>query len=217
MNRKLFFACCGLFATSWLCCQQAVNDSIYLMNGQVVAEKVIDTTFMTVTIDNPAKPGKKINFDPEQLYMVRYANGRKRFYYTQDSLIGNIFTRNEMWMYMKGEKDARKGFKAPGSIIGGALAGLLGGMTGTIWGPVLPFGFMACTGITRVKIRHNTVSDPAYIDSDAYILGYERVSRQRRKISSLVAGAAGLVVGYSFYALFHNSYPEKVDIGFGGR
>jgi hypothetical protein len=53
------------------------------------------------------------------------------------------------------------------------------------------------------------------VESDAYILGYERVARQKMKLKSLVGGSIGLVAGYCFYAIFHNQYPEKLNIGFG--
>jgi hypothetical protein len=190
--------------------QVQAQDTIFLMNGQVVAEKVIDTTLGAVTIYHPGKHGKKIHYEWDQLYMVRYASGYKRYYYVQDSTINNWFTRDEMWMYMKGEKDARKGFKARGSLIGAGIAGLLGGMSGTLWGPVAPYGYMALSGMPKVRIRHSTVSNPRYLESDAYILGYERVARQKRKIRSLIGGTAGLLLGYGFYAAFHNSYPESV-------
>jgi hypothetical protein len=73
---------------------------------------------------------------------------------------------------------------------------------------------MALSGITKVRIRHSTVSNPAYIDSDGYILGYERVARHRRRIHSILSGTIGLAIGYTVYGLFHQHYPEKVDVGF---
>lgn len=194
---------------------KSANDTIFLMNGNVVGQRVVDTTFSTITIFNPKKPLQRIHFEPDQLYMVKFANGYKRFYYYQDSSINNWFTRAEMWMYMKGETDARKGFKARGALITGGVFGLLGGMTGTIWGPIAPYSFMALSGITKIRIRHNTVSNPRYIESDAYILGYERVARQKRKIKSLIGGTVGLALGYAFYAGFHKQYPENINFGFG--
>jgi hypothetical protein len=191
------------------------KDTIYLMNGQVVGSTVLDTSLGAVTIHHPEKLLQRIHYEFDQLYMVRYKNGYKRYYYVQDSTINNWFTREEMWMYMKGEVDARKGFKARGALIGSTAAGFLGGMTGTIWGPVAPYGFMALTGIPRVKISANTISDPRYVESDAYILGYERVARQKMKLKSLIGGSIGLVAGYCFYGLFHSYYPEKLNIGFG--
>ena len=208
----LFFVSCFLFQA--ISSQTNVQDTIYLMNGQVVGEKVIDTLLGAVTIINPKKPTKKIHYEWDQLYMVRFANGDKRYYYTQDTTISNWFTREEMWMYMKGENDARRGFKARGALIGAGIAGIIGGMSGTFWGPIAPYGYMALSGIPKVRIRHNTISNPAYVESDAYILGYERVARQRRKIKSVIGGTVGLAIGYGIYALFHSSYPENIDVGF---
>src|SRR5437868_9162761 len=110
--------------------QIQAQDTIYLMNGHVIGEKIIDTTLGAVSIYNPKKYNQKLHFELDQLYMVHFANGDRRYYYTQDSTIGNWLSRDEMWMYMKGENDARKGFKARGALIGGGIAGLLGGMTG---------------------------------------------------------------------------------------
>ena len=195
--------------------QASQKDTVFLMNGQVVAAHVIDTTLGAVTIHHPEKLLARIHYEFDQLYMVRFDNGYRRFYYVQDSTISNWFTRDEMWMYMKGEADARNGFKARGALIGSTIAGFIGGMTGTIWGPVAPYTFMALTAIPRVRIEHHTVSKPIYLESDAYLMGYERVARQKMKLRSLVGGSIGLVAGYGFYALFHNSYPEKLNIGFG--
>jgi hypothetical protein len=194
--------------------QTTVQDTIYLMNGQVVGEKIIDTLLGAITIINSKKPSKKIHYEWDQLFMVRFANGYKRYYYTQDTTVSNWFTRDEMWMYMKGENDARRGFKARGAMIGAGIAGIIGGMSGTFWGPIAPYGYMALSGIPKVKIKHNTISNPAYVESDAYILGYERVARQRRKIKSVIGGTVGLAIGYGIYALFHSSYPENINVGF---
>jgi hypothetical protein len=186
--------------------QVPAQDTIFLMNGHVVGEKVIDTLLGAVTIFNPKKPTKKIHYELAQLYMVKFADGNKRFYYTQDSNVYNYFTRDEMWMYMKGEADARKGFKARGSFIGAGIAGLIGGMTGTFYAPVAPYGYLALVGIPKVRIKHKTVSNPAYIESDGYILGYERVARHKRRISAVWGGTIGLAVGYTIFGFFRQYY-----------
>jgi hypothetical protein len=216
MSKKIlpFFIFIFIFHFTSFFSQTNVQDTLYLMNGQVVGEKVLDTLLGAVTIANNKKPGKNIHYELDQLYMVRFSGGVKRFYYMQDTLIYNWFTRDEMWMYMKGQNDARRGFKARGSLIGAGIAGLIGGMTGTFWAPVAPYGYMAMVGLPKVRIRHNTISNPNYIDSDHYISGYERVARHKRRIQAIIGGTIGLVVGYTFYGLFHNKYPETINIGF---
>jgi hypothetical protein len=191
--------------------QKGGRDTVYLMNGQIVGSSVIDTTLGAVTISHPKKADRRIHYEFDQLYMVKFGNGKHRFYYHQDSTIGNWYTKREMWMYMKGERDARKGFRGNGSLIGATIFGFIGGASGTIWGPIAPYGFMMLTGIPRVRIRHSTVSDPRYLDSNPYIHGYERVARQRRKIKAVLAGTAGLVAGYAFYFLFNTQYPENLQ------
>jgi len=213
MFNRLFIAGI-LFSLSTVSFSQKAQDTIFLMNGHIIAKKVIDTTFSTVTIMNPKKHTEKIHYEMDQLYMVKFANGDKRYYYVQDPSIYNEFTRDEMWMFMKGESDARKGFKARGALITSCIIGVAAGATGSFFAPVAPYGFMALSGVTKIRIRHSTVSDPKSIESDAYILGYERVARQKRKTKSLIGGTIGLVVGYGVYLIFHNSYPESINIGF---
>lgn len=188
--------------------QKSVQDTVYLMTGHAIGQKVLDTTFNSVTINHPKKEGKRITYEWDQLYMVRYASGKLRYYYYQDESINNVFTRKEMWMYMKGENDSRRGFKARGALVASGIFGFLGGATGTLWGPIAPYGFMALSGITKVRIQHRTISNPVFIESDAYILGYERVARQKRKTRSVIGGTIGLLLGYGFYAIFKNSYPQ---------
>jgi hypothetical protein len=214
MSKRIFYCLfLSIFSLDYFS-QPNVQDTVYLLNGSVIGQKVLDTILGAITIADPDKPEKKIHFEFDQLYMVRFSDGYKRYYYEQDTSIYNWFTREEMWMYMKGETDAHKGFKARGALIGSAVTGLLGGLTGNFFAPLLPFTFMALSGITKVKIRQETISNPIYVESDPYILGYERVARQKRKIRSIIGGTIGLLVGYGFYTAFHQYYPQKIDFGF---
>lgn len=194
--------------------QTIKKDTIYLMNGNIVTETVLDTSLGAVTINHPTKMNKKLHFENDQLYSVHYNTGIKKQYYFQDTMRGNWFSRDEMWLYMRGERDAKNGFKARGALIGSGVAGLLGGLTGTFFAPIAPYGYMALSGVTKVRIRHNTISNPNDLEHDVYILGYERVARQKRRTQSLLGGTVGLVAGYILYAALHNYYPESINVGF---
>jgi hypothetical protein len=191
------------------------KDTILLMNGNFVIEKVIDTTIGAVTIVNPLNSLEKLHYEYDQIYCVKYGSGFTDYYYTQDSLRGNYFTREEMLYYIYGERDARKGFKGRGALIGSGLVGMASGGLGLFYSAVFPYGYMALSGITKIKIKHNTVSNPNYIDYDAYIFGYERVSRSKRRIQSLIGGTVGLALGYGLYfGLLKNNLPSSIKLRF---
>jgi hypothetical protein len=185
------------------------------MNGNVVVEKVLDTLIGAVTIVNPANVAEKLHYEYDDIYCVKYAVGFTDYYYSQDTLKGNYFTRDEMLYYIYGERDARKGFKAPGALIGAGVVGLVSGGLGLFFAPVFPYGYMALTGVPKVRIRHKTISNPNYIEQDAYILGYERVSRSRRRIKALIGGTIGLAAGYGLYfGILKDKLPASLTLRF---
>ncbi|MFN8115256.1 MAG: hypothetical protein U0W65_04035 [Bacteroidia bacterium] len=191
------------------------KDTILLMNGNYVVEKVIDTLIGAVTIINPTNTAEKLHYEYDEIYCVKYASGFTDYYYSQDTLKGNYFTREEMLYYMYGERDARKGFKARGALIGAGVVGLASGGLGLFFAPVFPYGYMALSGITKVRIRHNTISNPNYIEQDAYILGYERVSRTKRRIQALIGGTIGLAAGYGLYfGILKDKLPTTLTLRF---
>ncbi len=213
MIRSLFFTC--LLVVFSISTKAQNKDTILLMNGNIVVEKVLDTLIGAVTIVNPAKVSEKLHYEYDDIYCVKYASGFTDYYYTQDTMKGNYFTREEMKYYMYGERDARKGFKAPGSLIGAGLLGLASGGLGIFFAPIFPYSYMALTGITKVRIRHSTISNPNYIDQDAYILGYERVSRSRRRIKALIGGTIGLAAGYGLYfGILKDKLPATITLRF---
>ncbi len=184
--------------------QQKQADTLLLMNGGIIISSVLDTNDVAVTISDPENASKKITIDNESLFAVKYSNGSLNYYYQQDS-IKNWYTRDEMWLFMQGERDAKKGFKPTGALIGGILFGMAGGASGlgadigVFLGPVLPLAFFSTVGIPKVRIKHSTVSNPDNLKHDVYILGYEREARAKRRRQSLLGGGIGVVAGYIAY------------------
>ena len=213
MIRSLFFT---LILIIFAISSKAQNkDTILLMNGNVVVEKVLDTLIGAVTIVNPANVAGKLHYEYDDIYCVKYAVGFTDYYYSQDTLKGNYFTRDEMLYYIYGERDARKAFKAPGALIGAGVVGLVSGGLGLFFAPIFPYGYMALTGVPKVRIRHKTISNPNYIEQDAYILGYERVSRSRRRIKALIGGTIGLAAGYGLYfGILKDKLPASLTLRF---
>lgn len=213
MPQKLFLSFFVLFLA--LQSKAQTKDTIFLMNGNFVSEKIIDTLIGAVTIVNPKKPTEKLHYEYDDIYSIKYGNGTMKYYYYQDTIHNNYFTRDEMQYYIYGERDARKGFKARGSLIGAGVVGLASGGLGIFFAPVFPYGYMALSGAPKVRIKHSTISNPIYIDQDAYILGYERVSRSKRRIQALIGGTIGLAAGYGLYfGILKDKLPATISLRF---
>lgn len=113
-------------------------DTVYLMNGNIISAPVLDTGSVTTVVTDPKDSTKRITLDNESLFAIKYHTGNL-FYYYQPDTIKNIFTRDEMWLFMQGERDAKKGFKPWGSFCGGIVTGLAGGASGLVFGPIGAF------------------------------------------------------------------------------
>lgn len=192
--------------------QNAIIDSIFLMNGQKVAAQIIDTSFALVTYKLPfsKQPNKIYNFEKDDIFCIRYKDGTNFYYYSQDTSRGDWFTREEMWYFTQGERDARRGFKPINTIIVGGIVGTLAGMTGMYVAPALPLVFYLVSDITKIRIKHHTISNPELLQHDAYILGYQKVSKTKRRINAIISGASGLLAGYLIYFGFKNQYPPTI-------
>lgn len=201
-----------LIVFGFLSKSQNVVDTIYLMNGQKVGSSVIDTSFALVTYKIPQsnQPHKIHNFEKDDIFCIKYKNGTNFYYYSQDTTRCDWFTREEMWHFTQGERDAQKGFKPITTMIIGGTIGLAAGMTGMYVAPVLPIGFFLISDITKIKISHSSISNPELLQHDAYILGYQKVASSKRKIYSIIGGASGLLLGYITYFAFKNQYPQPI-------
>ena len=87
------------------------------------------------------------------------------------------------------------------------------GFTGSFLCPLVPFAFTALSGLPlpKVKIKKGTVSNPDYLNHQTYLLGYDRVARKKRKISSLIGGGIGLGVGLGTYFILKANHSEPIN------
>ena len=190
--------------------QKKSADTLYLMNGRIIVSPVLDTTFLAATIMDPEDSTKRALLENNVLFAIKYHSGEIYYYYEQDT-IRNWFSRDEMWLFMQGERDARKGLKPWGSFTGGLVSGLAGGSSGllvgsigTFFGPVLPIAFFATVGLPKVRIKHSTVSNLKYLEHDEYLLGYEQEARSKRRRYSMIGGGIGVFLGYVAYFSLRN-------------
>ena len=181
-----------------------VKDSIFYMNGNIVAANVLDTLLGAVTFKDPADSTKKVHADDQAVFAVKYTNGFTKYYYRQDTSIGNWYTREEMRYFMIGERDARNNYKAPRAFVGGMITGIGGGLTGVLYGPLIPGAYLGLNELTKIRIKQKWVSGPYLLSEDAYILGFQREAFAKRRIAVLKGSGIGLAIGFAAFGLYFN-------------
>ncbi len=208
-NISISIVCLALAMLSQKTLAQKGKDTILLLNGGVVIGTVIDTLNGVTTIKNPKDSTKNSIIENDRIFSITNGDGES-IMYVYDTLIGNEFTIDEMRYFILGEQDAERGFKAKGAFWGNMLLGAAGGITGSFLCPIPPFAFTALSGLPKVKVKSSSVSNIEYIKHDTYIMGYERVARKKRKLSSLIGGGIGIAAGLggSFILKANNSEIE---------
>jgi hypothetical protein len=188
---------------------QADKDTILLLNGSILIANVIDTTNGVTSIKNPKDSLKNIIIENDRIFSISNKKGES-IMYVYDTVLGNEFTIDEMRYFICGEQDAEKGFKAKGAFWGNVLIGAAAGVTGSFFCPLPPFAFTALSGLPKINIKHNTVKNIEYLKHDTYLMGYERVGKKKRKISSLIGGGIGLGVGIGTAIILHQTKNDLI-------
>ncbi|MGQ0828554.1 MAG: hypothetical protein ACT4ON_09185 [Bacteroidota bacterium] len=186
---------------------QIGTDTILLLNGNIIITNIIDSTGGSVSFKNPKKPKKNTVIENDRIFSITDSTG-ENIIYTYDTIIGNEFTIEEMRYFIRGEQDAQKGFKAKGAFWGNLFVGAGAGITGFFFSPAAPFIFTALSGVPKVKIKKECVSDLECLNHDAYLMGYERVADKKRQLRSLVSGGIGLAAGLTTFFILKNNDAE---------
>jgi len=191
------------------------QDKIYMMNGGVFNVKITDTTKTQVTLDfDKNSKTKKIVIDKEDIFSIKYGNEKEIILYTQDSLSEeNYMTQQEMSDYVAGQRDAVKGYRSLGTTIGSFVVGAASGLTGgfiliPLFSPIPPSIFVVAAGARWIKIKRKNVSEPRYLKSDTYVMGYDHAARGKRLQNALIGGGSGLAAGI-IGSILYSSYNKK--------
>lgn len=184
-----------------------LQDTILLLNGDVIISKIQSISPEEIRIVKPSNKNKETSIDMDRVFSVKYSNGSEKIFYHQDTTIENYFTVEETRLFIFGEQDAAKAFKSPLSTATSFAIGTVSGSFGSLLSVVPPVVYSFVAAAPKVRIKHNTVSNPDYLKYDTYILGYERVARKKKTMNAFKGGFIGLVAGFVVYSQFIRTPP----------
>jgi hypothetical protein len=189
------------------------KDRILLMGGQTIDAQVIGQSTLEIRYLAETRKGLRERREPtESVFSVTDTLGRERIWYFFDTIFGNDMTVDQMRWFIKGEQDARKGYKPIWPMVGGFVtgAGLTIGLNLEVNSLLIPPLFAASMALPRVHVTRGSITDPLMEGDEFYAYGYAKVGRTKRVINTLVSTAAGVLVGIAVRQLIINpNLPER--------
>jgi hypothetical protein len=194
-------ACCLLGTTQG-------QNTILLMNGQVIeTPRLLGQSTLEIRYLEKRKDRLIERNEPtEGVFSVVDSLKREKIWYFQDTVFGNDLSVPQMRWFIKGEQDARAGYRPLGPVLGGFLgsAGLVIGLDLEFISIPIPLGYAALMSIPRVKVTRGSITDPLMEGDDSYAYGYGRAGKSKRVWRCLLSSAAGVAVGLAVRQLIIN-------------
>lgn len=190
-----------LFLFISLAAKAQADQEIMMMSGSVIQGKVTGQDSVYLYYDHFKRSGKSKSkkLDLERVFSINGPSGEEKVIYYMDTAVGNYFSVDEMRFYIKGEQDAMRHYRGNWSLLVGVplTAGLSYVLVPTPLPFAVPFAYLVATGIPKYKIPKDRIESSDLITEPAYVLGFERVARNKRLFKSLAAGMIGTAAGFA--------------------
>jgi hypothetical protein len=200
------FAALSCFAQIQTTADTGKMDSLFFLNGEVRAVKIVDTVAHLVRF-LPEKRKKKPHvqdIEKSKIFSLKFSNGQERILYFQDSVLGNTFSVLEAKMFMLGEQEAEKNYRNKWPFIIGFTVGTVSPLVlsnAVLLSPIPAVITPLHTLVPVIKVNTKAIVNKSYLQYDTYLMGYVKVARKKNFIHSLMGAGAGLAVGIGTWFL----------------
>jgi hypothetical protein len=197
---------CTLLLTLALSLHVAAQDKILLMNGAEMPCRIVDDSGTVLVVELEKKNGKvkQREIHKNDVFSYTSQGAQERVLYVQDSIFGDIYTLDQMRMYLAGQHDGRNNYRAmPTAAVGFLVCGAaayLGG-DGFLTATVPPILYMALQLAPKIHIREKYMSDVYYKYNEVYADGFEPPARTRKMLAGLSGGYLGAAAGVILYVI----------------
>lgn len=201
----LFFVL-SAFAQVQTTSDTARMDTIFFLNGEIRAVKVVDTVYHLVRF-LPEKKTKKPHVnevEKDRVFSVKFSNGQDRIFYFHDTLLGNVFTIMEAKMFMLGEQEADKNYRNKWPALIGFAVGAISPVllsNAVLLSPIPAAVTPLHTLIPYIQVNTKAIQNKNYLQYDTYIMGYEKVARKKNFMHAIIGAGIGLAAGFGAWAI----------------
>ncbi|HEY4797557.1 MAG TPA: hypothetical protein VII99_00625 [Bacteroidia bacterium] len=175
-------------------------DTIFFLNGEIRAVKVVDTVYHQIRF-LPEKRKRKPHVqdvEKDRVFSLKFSNGQERLVYFHDSTAGNIFSIIEAKMFMLGEREAEQHYHNKWPALIGFTVGVASPLAlsnAIVLSPIAPAVSPLHTLIPLIKVNTKAIVNKNYLAYDTYVMGYEKVARKKNFTRAIVGAGVGLIAG----------------------
>ena len=181
-------------------------DTIFFLNGEIRAVKVVDTASHRILFfpDVKTKKPHVKDVEKDRVFSVNFSNGQDKIFYFHDTILGNVFTIMEAKMFMLGEQEADRSYRNKWPALIGFAVGAVSPLAlanAVILSPI-PAGITPLhTLIPYIHVNTQAIQNKNYLQYDTYIMGYEKVARKKNFMHAIIGAGVGLAAGFGAWAI----------------
>ena len=201
-----FFLLLTFLAQAQTAPDTAKRDSIFFLNGEVRAVRVVDTSAHLIKFFPEKRKGRPQiqEIEKSKVFSMKFSDGQERIIYFHDSVLGNVLTIIEARMFMLGEQEAEKHYrnKWP-ALIGFAVSAVspLVFADAVLISPIPAAIIPLHTLIPVIRVNTEKIVHKEYLQYDTYLMGYVKVARKKNFIHSIMGAGVGLAAGLGAWAI----------------
>jgi hypothetical protein len=197
----IFFLFLLLFSNSL-----KAQDTINLISGKQIITKSLheepNSSILKYDISFHEKV-KQRSVDLLYVYSINYADKSQKIIYRQDSATGFQLSQKQMALYITGERDAIKNYKAPWITITGFAAGATATYFVQFWGLLTPVAYATAFGIITPRVHSSPALSSTVMSDFNYLEGYKYCATRKKVKNALFGTIAGVVASsLTLYTLY---------------
>lgn len=181
------------------------QDVLTLYNGRKIYTKIVEVNTEYIIY----KHFTDIKERNKSILLVRIfsieSGGKEEILYTPDPLDPELFSVEQMRMFIKGEQEAMRFYDSDATKIVSVIFGAASGYFGFFYGLIGPPLFTTIVGSFSPKMSAMKVTDPSLLNDPDFAEGYAKKVRDYKVRKSILFGGIGYGIGLVGFIIYANN------------
>jgi len=183
----------------------SAQEMLTLYNGRKIYTKIVEVNTQYIIY----KHSTDIKERNKSILLARIfsieTGGIEEVLYKPDPLDPELFTMEQMHMFIKGEQEAMRFYDSDATKIVSVAVGIASGYFGFFYGLIGPPLFSTIVGSFSPKMSSMKVTDPSLINDSDFSEGYAKKVRDYKVRKSILFGGIGYSIGLVGFIVYANN------------